>query len=110
MRRPQDGQTRRRLFSSSALFCSPAIAISQPTASVAIARVARCGANAMPLLFRVLRRSNLFPRVGVRQEVQLAAAAIGDVRVELGRGQVGVPEHLLHGAEVGAPLEEVRRE
>ena len=110
MRRPQDGHTRRRLFNSSAFFCSPAMAISQPIASVAIARVARCGANAMPLLFRMPGRSNLFPGVGVRLEVQLAPAPVGDVCVELGRGQVGVPEHLLHGTEVGAALEEVRCE
>jgi hypothetical protein len=110
MRRPQDGQTRRRLFNSSALFCSPATVISQPTASVAIARVARCGPNAIAAFFRVPSRSNLFPRVGVRLEVQLAPAPVGDVRVELRRGQVGMPEHLLHGAEVGAAFEEVRCE
>src|SRR2546430_14265540 len=45
MRRPQDGQTRRRFLNSSALFWRPAIVISQPIASVATARVAICGAN-----------------------------------------------------------------
>ena len=49
-------------------------------------------------------------RVRVRLEVQLAPPAIGYVRVELGRREIGVPEHLLHGAEVGAALEQVRRE
>ena len=48
--------------------------------------------------------------VRVRLEVRLAAAAVGDVRVELGRRQVGVAEHLLHRAQVGAALEQVRRE
>ena len=33
-----------------------------------------------------------------------------DVRVDLGRGEVGVTQHLLHGAEVGATLEKVSRE
>ena len=32
----------------------------------------------------------------VSREVRLAAPAVGHVRVELGRGEVGVPEHLLH--------------
>src|SRR5215469_17308761 len=33
-----------------------------------------------------------------------------DVRVDLRRRQVGMPEHLLHGAEVSPTLEEMRRE
>ena len=49
-------------------------------------------------------------RVRVRLEVQLAPAAVGDVRVELGRAEVGVAEHLLDAAQVGAALEQVRRE
>ena len=32
------------------------------------------------------------------------------MRVELGRREVGVAEHLLHAAQVGAALEQVRRE
>ena len=47
-------------------------------------------------------------RVGA--EVRLAAAAVGDVRVALGRREVGVTEHLLHGAEIGATFEQVGRE
>ena len=43
-------------------------------------------------------------RVRVRLEVELAPAAVGDVRVQLGRGEVGVPEHLLDAAQVGAAL------
>ena len=43
----------------------------------------------------------------VRAEVQLPTAAIGYVRVQLGRGEVGVAEHLLDAAEVGAALEQV---
>src|SRR4051812_47597458 len=45
----------------------------------------------------------------MRLEVQLAPPPIGYVRVELGRREVGVPEHLLHGPEVGAAFEEMRR-
>ena len=49
---------------------------------------------------------------GVRmgREVRLAAAFVRDVRVELGRGEIGMPEHLLDAAEVGAALEQMRRE
>ena len=54
---------------------------------------------------RVARR--LPAGVRVRLEVDLAPAAVRDVRVALGRPQVGVPEHLLDGAEVGAALEQV---
>ena len=46
----------------------------------------------------------------MRLEVQLATAPIGYVRVQLGRGEVGVPEHLLDAAEVGPALQEVRGE
>src|SRR5438552_6701684 len=66
-----------------------------------------------PCVHLVLRRgasSNLLASVRVRAEVQLAATPIGYVRVELGGGEIRMPEHLLDGAEVGSPLEEVRRE
>ena len=49
-------------------------------------------------------------RVRMRLEVGVAPVTVGDVRVALGRRDVGVPEHLLHAAEVGAALEQVRRE
>src|SRR4051794_9218959 len=48
--------------------------------------------------------------MGMRSEVQLPTAPIGYVRVELGRGEVGVAEHLLHAAQVGPALERVGRE
>jgi len=46
----------------------------------------------------------------MRLEVHLAAPAIRDVRVALRRSEIRVPEHLLDGTEVGAALEQVRRE
>src|SRR3954452_8285523 len=48
--------------------------------------------------------------MGMRAEVQLATPSIGYVGIELGRRQVGVPQHLLDRAEVGAALEQVRGE
>lgn len=47
-------------------------------------------------------------RVG--EEVDVPAAAVGDVRVALRRPEVGVAEHLLDGPEIGSPLQKVRRE
>jgi hypothetical protein len=32
------------------------------------------------------------------------------VRVDLGSGEIGVSQHLLHGPQIGAALEQVRRE
>src|SRR3954464_12499837 len=49
MWRPQDGETRGFFFSSSALFCRPAYAMSQPTPSVAIANVITCGSKVIHL-------------------------------------------------------------
>lgn len=46
----------------------------------------------------------------MRLEVGLAPTAIGHVGVALRRSEVGVAEHLLHGAQVGATLEQVGRE
>src|SRR2546423_13306976 len=43
-------------------------------------------------------------------EIQLAPPAIGYVRVELRRGEVRVPEHLLDAPQVGSALEQVRCE
>ena len=48
--------------------------------------------------------------MGMRSEVQLAPASIGYVRVELGGREIGVAEHLLDAAQVGAALEQMRRE
>src|SRR5438132_13407211 len=44
----------------------------------------------------------------MRLEVQLSPPPIGYVGVQLGRREIGVPEHLLHGAQVCAALEQVR--
>src|SRR4051812_22356392 len=42
----------------------------------------------------------------VAAEVDVAPPAVGDMRVQLGRAEVGVAEHLLNAAEVGAALEQ----
>jgi hypothetical protein len=46
----------------------------------------------------------------VRTEVRLAPASIRNMGVELRRAEVGVAEHLLDAAEVGAALQQVRGE
>ena len=43
----------------------------------------------------------------MRVEVRLAATEVGDVRVQLGRREACVAEHLLDAAQVGAALEEM---
>ena len=48
--------------------------------------------------------------MGVSREIRLAASAVGHVRIDLGRGEICVPEHLLDASKVGASLEEMRRE
>jgi hypothetical protein len=59
---------------------------------------------------RLVTRPLATPRVRVRLEVDVAASTVGDVRVALRRPEIGVAQHLLHGAQVRASLEEVRRE
>src|SRR5439155_21639683 len=49
------------------------------------------------------------PRMRMRLEVQLPRPPIGYVGVQLRRGEISVPQHLLDGAEIGAALEEMRR-
>src|ERR671934_2724129 len=49
------------------------------------------------------------PRVRMAAEVDVAAAAVRHMRVQLGRAEVGVAEHLLDAPQVGAAFEEVRR-
>src|SRR5688500_12523857 len=44
----------------------------------------------------------------MRLEIDLAAAAIGDVRIALRRPEICVPEHLLDASKVGSTLEEMR--
>src|SRR6185437_6269357 len=52
----------------------------------------------------------LAARMRVRLEIQLTPPAIGYVRVQLGRGEIGMSEHLLDRAQVGTSLEQVRGE
>jgi hypothetical protein len=46
----------------------------------------------------------------VRLVIQLPTAPIGYVRIELGSRQIGMSEHFLNGAEVGAAFEQMGRE
>jgi hypothetical protein len=46
----------------------------------------------------------------MRLEVQLPTAPIGYVRIQLGRGEIGVPEHFLDAAQIGPSFEQMRRE
>jgi T5SS/PEP-CTERM-associated repeat protein len=52
----------------------------------------------------------LSPRSRVRLLVRRAQVLLADVCVDLRRGQTGVAEHLLHAADVGPTVEQVRRE
>ena len=45
--------------------------------------------------------------MGVGGKVGVPPALVAHVRVQLGRGEVGVPEHLLDAAEIGATLEQM---
>src|SRR5215204_4643400 len=47
---------------------------------------------------------------GMEAVVNGPQARFQDVGVDLRRGQVGVPQHHLDGAQVGAPVEQVGRE
>jgi len=98
--RPHDGHVLRRRRHSSALFCRPACVISHPAASVAITSIAMCRVSIAGLLLRV----------GMRLEIQLAPPPIGYVGVQLGGREIGVSEHLLHGAQIGAALQQMRCE
>ena len=53
--------------------------------------------------------AGLAASLGVRvgREVRLAAALVRDVGIELGGGEICVPEHLLDAAQVGAALQQV---
>lgn len=41
---------------------------------------------------------------------QPTQAILGDMGIDLGGGDVGVPKHLLHAAQVGAAVDQVRGE
>ena len=46
--------------------------------------------------------------MGVRTKIGVTSALIRNMGIELGRAEVGVPEHLLDAAQVGAALEQKR--
>ena len=98
--RPRPARVRAKV--AAALRRSPTRASHRPPGACQPPRVDRFVASA--------RRT--FGGVCVRMggEVRLAAPLVRHVRVELGGGEVGVPEHLLDAAEVGAALEQMRRE
>src|SRR5829696_4579716 len=102
--RPHDGHACRLRRSSSPFFASPACIISHAAAEARVITSAASGSSIMSFLRRFP------PRVWVRAEVQLPAALIGYVRVQLGCRQIRVAEHLLNAPEVGAVLEQMRRE
>jgi hypothetical protein len=52
-----------------------------------------------------LLRNPSAARVRVAAEVDVAPTAVGNVRVELGRPEIRVAEHLLDAAQVGSPFE-----
>src|SRR4051794_31956635 len=73
----------------------------------------------MPQASRTMTAARIRPRIvagrsgrraRVRLEVHVLEPLGRQVRVDLRRGDVGVPEHLLHRAEVAAAGEEVRGE
>jgi hypothetical protein len=92
---------RRRRRGSSAFLTRPALTIRKPIPATDIITVSECSIGFLPFLS---------PRVRMRLEVQLATAAIGYVRVELGGGEIGMSQHLLDAPKIGPALEEVRRE
>src|SRR5918995_1719289 len=85
--------------------------IRRPTSSGSIWRriVSTSGSSGTPPVLpgggALLRRR---PRVGA--EVDLLDLVVREMRVELGGGNVGVPEHLLHRAEVAPAGQQVRGE
>src|SRR5581483_10348439 len=94
-------------------FSIPDSIISQPApvVSAITTRYWRCVCTS-PLLHPPALRNLAVapPRVRVSLEVGVAPATVGHVQVDLRGREVGVAEHLLDAAEVGAALEQVRRE
>src|SRR5829696_2832303 len=110
--RPQDGQTRERFLHSRALLWIPDATIRKPIAVVVTRSARTCRSRLIvPGLFPGLCGGNTrAARVRMGLEVHVAAAAVADVRVQLGGREIGVAEHLLHAAQVGASFEQMRRE
>src|SRR5258708_1605979 len=62
-----------------------------------------------PKSVRAFRRARP-GRARMKRAVHLAQVALGEMCVNLGGRDVAVAEHLLHGAQVGAALEQMRGE
>jgi hypothetical protein len=83
---------------------SPAFIISHAAPDATAMNSSMCGSIVTFSLLRLPAGMWMCP------EIQLAPPRIGYVRVELCRGEIGVPEHFLNGSEVRASLEQVSRE
>ena len=109
MCRPQEGHARRPRFGSNRCFFRPLKYIVQPTPIMEATSTVVCGSGVVglcpPSRRASLRSSGV--RMGVRLEVQFAAAPVGYVRVQLRGREVGVAEHLLDASEVCPALEQV---
>src|SRR6187431_1870562 len=101
--RPQAGHLS-GLRSSIRLVRAASQVIARPTPVVVISTPSRCGSLGMGLV------SLATTCMWMRTEERVTPARIRNMRVELGRPQVGVAQHLLHRAQVGTPFEQVRGE
>src|SRR5436190_2057361 len=109
MRRPHEGQFRERVFHSSALLWIPEATMKKPMSGVTASSARTCRSRLIlrPLFPGGGGGNTRTARVRVRLEVEVASAPVGDVRVQLSCGEIGMPEHLLDAAQVGAALEQV---
>ena len=64
------------------------------------------GSTALRETVKFTRRS----RARVKAVVDIPQTRLEHVRVDLRRREIGVPEHHLDGAQIGAALEQMRRE
>src|SRR5260221_8978955 len=67
----------------------------------------------VPLISSKSDRTFVHARAGgarMKRAMHLAQVALGQMRVNLRRRNVAMTEHLLHGAQVGAAFEQMRRE
>ena len=92
-------------MSSSAFVASPAFIISHATPEARAIRSSTCGSSDNVLF---LRSSCSSSSVRMSLEIQLPTSLVGYVGIELGGGEIGMPEHFLNRSEICSSLEEVR--